>query len=349
MLQRRLFQGSKEDSEFMRDTLVQSRSRLVPREAYGRWLVRLLGLALFAVLIAQFDVRQVVRLATSIPWLAWLSAFALNGAILVASAVRWQGVVTTLPEASSFTLSQAASQFLRFYAIGLATPGRAGELARTWALSRAVGIRLGAAAALVLLERGIDLAVSLAMALAALAVLPGVWLRPLFWLGLAGTAVLILTLTVGRHALRWTIGLLGGRLQQLWSGLSTELATLPITWRHFRGMSLAVPIFWTLFTHAAFLGVCVALGVGLGIQVPPFELALAAALASVIGMLPVTVLGLGTREASLLLLLAPYGVAGETAIAYSLALLLVMYGGGILPGAILWLLPARSTPKVAGI
>jgi hypothetical protein len=35
-------------------------------------------------------------------------------------------------------------------------------------------------------------------------------------------------------------------------------------------------------------------------------------------------------------------VSGETGLAYSLALLLVIYGGGILPGAILWLLPART-------
>jgi uncharacterized membrane protein YbhN (UPF0104 family) len=183
------------------------------------------------------------------------------------------------------------------------------------------------------------------MAFAALAVLPGDWLRPLLWLGLTGLTVVVLTLTVGRSRLRWLLALLGGRLHQLWSGMSAELATMPATWRHFRGPALIRPIAWTLVTHALFVGVCIALGFGLAVPVPPLQLALAATLASVIAMAPVTILGLGTREASLLLLLAPYGVSGETGLAYSLALLLVIYGGGILPGAILWLLPSGMTRK----
>jgi uncharacterized membrane protein YbhN (UPF0104 family) len=326
----------------MLNGLLQASLRLLPRQAYTRWFVRLLGIALFVILISQFDFVEVAHLGASIPLPAWLAAIGFNIALLLASAVRWHGMVNTLPHASTFTFSMALEQFLRYYAVGLATPARAAELTRAWGLSRLAGLRLGIAGAVVLLERGMDVAVSLALSFAALALLPGPWLRPLFWLGILGAIALLLTVVFAQGGIRWLFALLAGRLHQVWRTLGVEMTAMPATWRYFRGPALLRPILWTIITHACFLGLCIALALGLSIPAPPLALGLAALLASVIGSLPVTVAGLGTREAALILLLEPYGIPPETALAYSLALLVVVYGGGILPGAVLWLWPARS-------
>lgn len=329
----------------MMNSLLQASGRLLPREAYARWLVRLLGLALFVVLITRFDLGQVAQLGTSIPWPIWLAALGLNMVILVASALRWQGMVGTLPEGAAFAFNAALSQFLRYYALGLATPARAAELTRAWALRRATGLRLGSAAAVILLERGMDMATSLLLCLAALAVLPVPWLRPLLVLTLGGAALLALALVWGQGRLRRWLGFAADYAGRTWGNLGQEIGAMPETWRRFSGMSLAGPLAWTAVTHGCFLALCMVLGWGLALPVPSLSLALAATLASVIGMLPLTVAGLGTREAALIFLLARYGVPPEAALAYSLALLVVFYGGGILPGALLWLWPSRKQPS----
>ena len=324
--------------------LLQASIRRLPRDAYARWLLRLLGLALFVVLITRFDLVEVTRLTAAISPLAWLAALLCNTGLLLASARRWQGMVRVLPEGGGFPFGAAVAQFLRYYALGLATPARAAEFARAWDLRRIIGVRLGSAAAVILLERGIDLPASLLLCWIGLGVLPLPWLRPFFALGLAGGAGLFLLVAFGRGALRRLLGFIADYGGRTWGNLGQEIGAMPETWRRFGGRGLVQPVFWTIVTHGLFLGFCVILGWGLALPVPPLALALAATLATVIGLLPLTFAGLGTREAALILLLAPYGVAPEAALAYSLALLVVFYGGGIVPGALLWVLAGERAP-----
>jgi len=58
--------------------------------------------------------------------------------------------------------------------------------------------------------------------------------------------------------------------------------------------------------------------------------------------LPVSFGGWGVREAALIGLLAPFGIAADQALGISIALgLLVMAAG--LPGGVLWLMPRRES------
>ena len=67
--------------------------------------------------------------------------------------------------------------------------------------------------------------------------------------------------------------------------------------------------------------------------------------ASGVATLPISFGGWGVREAALIGLLAPFGIAAESALGISVALgLLVMAAG--LPGGVLWLMPRmRRRPE----
>lgn len=87
------------------------------------------------------------------------------------------------------------------------------------------------------------------------------------------------------------------------------------------------------------------LGYSLGIDVPLAVWFLVWPLAKAAGLLPVSLGGLGVRDATLAALLVPFGVPPAQGLVASLAWTSVMIGGGLLGGLLWWTL-GRS-PEVA--
>ncbi|MFN3395434.1 MAG: lysylphosphatidylglycerol synthase domain-containing protein, partial [Thermodesulfovibrionales bacterium] len=75
---------------------------------------------------------------------------------------------------------------------------------------------------------------------------------------------------------------------------------------------------------------------GVGIDVPFYFLSIIIPIISVISSIPISISGLGVREASFVLLLAPLGVNHAEAITLSLTWFL-SFAVGSLPGLILYL------------
>ena len=73
------------------------------------------------------------------------------------------------------------------------------------------------------------------------------------------------------------------------------------------------------------------------------------ALSFVISMLPITLNGLGLREGSFLVLLGPYGITPDAAVAYSLLLfgtqVFIGLVGGLIELTALWRAPKRSSRR----
>ena len=62
------------------------------------------------------------------------------------------------------------------------------------------------------------------------------------------------------------------------------------------------------------------------------------ALTNIFTFLPISISGLGTREAALAFLLLPRGISLELILAYSMGVLLVFFVAGGLMGAVAWFL-----------
>lgn len=80
------------------------------------------------------------------------------------------------------------------------------------------------------------------------------------------------------------------------------------------------------------------LGGSLGIEVPLAVWFLAWPLAKAAGLLPVSIGGLGVRDATLAALLVPFGVPAAHGLVTSLVWQTVLIGGGLIAGALWWLL-----------
>jgi uncharacterized protein (TIRG00374 family) len=102
------------------------------------------------------------------------------------------------------------------------------------------------------------------------------------------------------------------------------------------GPSLLVPLVLTLFAYAFFFGQAYLLALALELDVGLVYLAVALSIAGVITLLPISFSGLGTRDAVLIALFAPLGLAAEQAVAYSTLFFLTFYVWGGILGAVAW-------------
>jgi hypothetical protein len=268
----------------------------------------------------------------------WL-ALAAPGFLLftLAKALRWFALLrlggTRYPLGRALAVYQA-SAFLAFV-----TPGRVGDFAKAAYLRRDLGTPWAAGVASTLADRALDLAVLAAAAAAALAAAapPGP-LRAALAGGLALAAVAAPVLIAPRfqrvvarglarlpfgsrpaEALRRPLERLADELAPLWSVQLLPLAGV------------------TAVGFGCLFGGAYALAKALGLPIDFATTAYAVATASIVALLPVSVSGIGTRDAALVLLLAPHGVPASLALSFSLAYLgcSLAFSNGI--GGLCWL------------
>jgi uncharacterized membrane protein YbhN (UPF0104 family) len=304
---------------------------------FARLLARSLGLVLLAILVAAIGPGRLVAAfrAADAGWLA-LAAPGFLGFTL-AKGVRWFALLRM--GAVRYPLGRALAAYQASAFLAFVTPGRVGDLAKAAYLKRDLGTPWAAGLASTLADRLLDLfalawpaaaAASLAApegpfrtALVAGCVALGAAALLSAWPPLQRTALAALAQVpigaAGFVRARTAALRLGEELARLWSPRLAGLA------------ALSAVAFASLFAGAF------ALARGLGLPIDLATTTYAVAAASVVALLPVSVSGIGTRDAALVLLLAPHGVPAERALSFSLAYLgcSLVFSNGL--GALLWL------------
>ncbi|MFN0072779.1 MAG: YbhN family protein [Chloroflexota bacterium] len=307
----------------------------------SRWLIRLVGVGLFVLVLSRLELAQLGQLLRRTDGLAVALAIVLVFPFFVLKSWRWQ----LLLKRAGIHVSLWRSLWLYFVGLfaGYATPGQVGEAVKAVYLARA-GHPMGPALATIALDRILD------MLLLVLLAIPGVLfvgetlgMDRLFTLGalLAGLFGLlmsvwaIITPGVFRPLLGalYRIPMLGKRFEAL-LGNSSFHADLGLA------MIVRSPALW-LLTVAAYVVHYIRfyiLLLALNITAPPPVLAFVATLAlvSVVALIPITVMGVGTRDGVLVLAAGGLGLTQEEAVGFSL-LILVTYLANLVIGLVCWL------------
>jgi uncharacterized membrane protein YbhN (UPF0104 family) len=74
---------------------------------------------------------------------------------------------------------------------------------------------------------------------------------------------------------------------------------------------------YSMIAHVFFFGQLFVLALGFGVELPIVYLSLCAALSSLVALLPISIGGLGTREATFIALLGKISVSAESAVLIS--------------------------------
>jgi len=305
-------------------------------------LIGVIGIAVFLVILVNLDTRAILTALLSVNYYYLIAALLVNGLIVVIKAKKWKIIVDSIR--SGFSLWQSIIGFLVGFSLSTLTPAKVGDAAR-FLYVRNESCTTGMALSTVVIDRIIDLVLLFAfgiIAMIAFSIIRGVEI-------LSGGLLLVLAgaIVFGIYAisrknymekiLRPFFGVfvppryrnqVSGYFNDFYSGLEQFLASPGKVIR----CLVAGIVSWLLaVVYAVLLGMSIGIDVG-------YYMFLVIPIISVVDLLPISVSGIGTRDATLLYLFGIIGIAPETVVAFSILYLVFSYWFIALVGLLFWFL-----------
>ncbi|GBD35932.1 hypothetical protein HRbin36_01047 [bacterium HR36] len=306
-----------------------------PRATWLRIGVRAsLSAALLLALFSDGRFRQIVDSLGKAHLAPLLGASLLYGMAQVVSSWRWQWLGRPLG------LQLGLARLVQLYFIGMfcnlfLPTSMGGDVVRSWLLTRTQpGISIGTALASVLSERLNGLVALLLLGCLATLwgadTLPGTHLALMWGLGIGGVAAVAI------------LPLLGSRVQRCrqWADALSLSARSWHIWLGTLGLSVLV--------QAASIVQVALVAQALGLPVSWRCLSVAVPIATVASLLPLSIAGLGLREGSLVLLLAPTGINAAQSVALGLGWLAMQALTSLVGAPLWWLQPHSFQPSAQG-
>lgn len=284
-------------------------------------LVRFLGIALFVLILLRVDLSEISKSILNANLKFLLIGVLFQLLVLLSKAFRWHLMNNGRREWKYKALS--FGRFFESYAIGIVTPARMGEVVKAGHEKGRqnvfnAGIR-------VLAERGID--VGIFVALAGLSALAGYYLEldvAFGWL-IAGFGIGVIVLSMGILTSKKAIHIILRILKKFpgkWHDLSAEGLA-------YQKRTTTLIILLSFVSNISYFVSCFFLSKSAGIEAGFIWVTGAVAISGLLNMLPITIMGLGTRE--LVFLYVFKAIASQNIIlTFSFLMLLVaQIGGGL--------------------
>jgi len=303
-----------------------------------KWTIRLFGIGLLSVLIWQLDIAKTGAALRTVRLDFVILAIILTLPMILLKSLRWRDIV--LRQGASYGKLPALLAYFGGIFIGLITPGRLGEFSRTLYVMNDCRLSAGKAFASVFTDRLFDLyALTLVGGTGLWLMLfnRGWWSLIEFWgffIILTILMLLILRRAVFRRVCQFilNLSLIGARKAALSEWLNSFHEGLQI-------MSLKNSLTWLTYTCLAysiffFQAYLLARSVDLLVSFP--DVIYAVALGSLVTLLPISISGIGTREATVIAFMHTRGIAAEPTLAFLFLFFVTFYIASGLMGAAAW-------------
>ncbi len=298
-----------------------------------RWVIRLLGLALFVAILFVVDVPHILSTLSKANFGLVALSIILVIPHLATKAWRWQVLLRSV--GINISLLEASRLYAVGQAAGFLTPGQAGDAVKAVYL-RGAGYSLGRSLVTVVVDRLYDLLVVGGLA---------VWGIFVFGQVPQGQTAIIV-LFVAAIVLLFVLFSSRG-----WQGPLAKVITLLVPARFLKGRDAQTTLESLVLPPAALVqsfAITVVsfvvsyfrswlLFAALGLNVPIAYFLAATSIAGIAAILPVTVGGVGTRDAAFVVLFSMMGYGAESAVALSTLVLLHQVTNWVVGGlAFLW-------------
>jgi uncharacterized membrane protein YbhN (UPF0104 family) len=257
------------------------------------------GLAVLGVIYARIDFPRFLATLGRLDPL-WLTlAFACFAPQILVAAVRWRMLLRDLVR---LPLGDALRQVLAGSILNLVLPSKMGDVAKGWFLAQAMAVPLSRGLVVALAEKILDLGGLCAILLAATA-LRGRPADPLALAAVAGSAAVVagVGIAVALPVPEAVTRPLPGRLRRLvadWSDVRALWLASPARFAAALALTLGL---WILHVGQVALFFRAA-----GSAAPPLAVYALVPVAILVGLLPLSLAGLGTRDAALIHLFAAW-------------------------------------------
>lgn len=283
--------------------------------------IRLIGIALFIYILTTINLEDLWINIRKVETGFLLYGILFQVILLLAKGMRWH--LMNNGSRSQPGIIRSYGEFLESYAIGVITPGRLGELVKA---GHAEGKKSTIETVFrIIIERGIDIGFFVIIAGAAflfaytglIPTIPGIIILA------SGSIIFILSMALMKSPASLSI------VQRLLNKLPFIKLELGLSFRHLDTSNYLFVILLSLVSNfSAFLS-CYMLALGLNFELSFLFISGGIAIAGLINMLPITIMGLGTREATFLLLFKP--MAEPLILAFSgLVFLVAQISGGLI-------------------
>lgn len=294
------------------------------------FLIKLAGSALILWILFRlidFDKEEFLVVLSEMNLKFYL--LSLFGVVIVLGikSLRWQQIVRN--EGYFYSPVKAFGAYMSSFTIGVITPGRIGEIARLYYLREDCEIGFLPSFRTIVTDRIFDLGVLFMLAIAGLFYYGGLLPDQVYLAVFAGVVLFFAGLFLVAYILK-----------QLMK--KDKLATNQVMLFIYESLKQAVnkkaPALWgiTILAYLAFYGALALIFLAVDIQLRLVDIALIFSMVGLATILPISWAGFGTREMSLVYLLAFYGVSAETAITFSLLQFGAFFLWGSLIGLVFW-------------
>jgi uncharacterized protein (TIRG00374 family) len=288
------------------------------QKGFHHLLPRLIGVTLFGWLLTRFDVSQVVdSLFGARIFLVFLTMILIIP-LIVLKAFRWKAFLRT--QSIFVNIWRGSLAYFSSMFLGFLTPGRLGEFSRVIYLKNRHDISSGRALSSVLVDRFFDLYATLLIGAFALIIHSHDFYQYLT-LVLFGVVLSVLLVVLGSKSLFDWFAQIGLKLGVLGRKLFADESWLHELSVGMRQLNLRVLLFSlavTVVAYALYFFQCYLLATALQLEVGFFPIMFAVSLGGLVTLLPISILGLGTREATIVAYLGAFGVSGTDALSFSL-------------------------------
>ena len=250
---------------------------------------------------------------------------------------RWKLLLNRID--INYTFPEAIRTYGAGLFAGQVTPGQLGELIRGVFLARR-GYDLSLSTGSVILERFLDLLLLLILVIPGVVVFLGFKIIHIFLSIIFVGVLLVLIIRFGGWLKRVNHLNSIKFLDSLLSRIKNASNTMILAIKNRRTAELVV--LSTVLALVLYLFRLYFLLLALDLSLPLINFIFGVAFASVAGLLPISVAGIGIRDAALILVFLHAGQPAEGAVAFSMLILLVAYGLNIIWGFPAWLLETKK-------
>ncbi len=303
-----------------------------PRRRWWPLLVRVgLSAALVTYLLTRVSWREIMAAMSEMRWGGWALAFVLYFLSQILSGIRWAG----LASAVGFRLSLARFQqlYLEGMFFSLCLPSSiGGDVVKAIRLGTNLRTRM-LAGCTVVADRAAGLIAVLLIGLTALA-------NRTYSLSTAGTVAAAIGLaTAAAVGTRVGLALMAWAVRNLPAQHPLEAFAERLLPYHHHPIVFLVGVAWSLVVQGLNVACVMALGFALQLELPAVAYCVAVPMVALATALPISLAGVGVREAGMAVLLGPYGLPESSGIALGFLWLSVTVASGLVGGIVYLLGP----------
>lgn len=297
-----------------------------------KWIPLLIGLVILGVIFARLNLGELVIALGGVNPFLFAVAISMFLLVTLVKSCRWRLMLCS--QGIIYRLGEAYIVYLSAFFIGLVTPGKVGDLLKVLSV-RKKGHPLSISFFSVLMDRFCDIAVLLLMGYGSIFIIAGdrFWYQ-LIWLG--GLALLSLIGVVficyhrGRVYRIFELGIQYFVQDKFGVSITVGLRNLFLQFGNFSLSAWLGIITLTLVAMFLHVSQVYIISLALGIHIPLLYFLAMFSLATIAGLLPISVLGLGTRDAALIFTFSQIGLSSEMAVALSTLMLLSLVVSGLI-------------------